>query len=113
MILPPTSSSPLAARGGALFLTVRLQPGARRDALLGVETLADGTCVLKAAVSAPPEGGKANAALVTLLAKTLKLPKSGLSLAAGQRSRLKVIGLGPDGPGLRARLAALLETAKS
>jgi len=40
-------------------------------------------------VTVPPEGGKANEAVVELLAKTLKVPKSSISIVSGQNSRLK------------------------
>jgi len=42
-------------------------------------------------VTVPPEGGKANAAVLALLAKALGVPKSALSVAQGAASRDKVI----------------------
>ncbi len=53
-------------------VAVQLQPGARREALGGPVELADGAVLIKAWVSAPPEGGKANARLLALLAKAWK-----------------------------------------
>ncbi len=92
-----------------LRLEVRLQPGARADRLDGLETLADGATVLKARVTAPPEGGKANAALVKLLAKRWKLAKSDIRLLAGETSRRKSLLLRGDPQVLAARLRADLE----
>jgi len=92
-----------------LRLELRLQPGARADRLDGLETLADGTTVLKARVTAPPEGGKANAALVRLLAKRWKLAKSDIVLLAGETSRRKSLLLRGDGAALAERLLADLE----
>jgi uncharacterized protein (TIGR00251 family) len=54
---------------------------------------------LKVSVSAPPEKGKANKAVLALLARWLALPKSQVSLLRGGKGRHKVIqivGLTPD-----------------
>jgi uncharacterized protein len=52
-------------------------------------------------VAAPPEGGKANDAVLSLLASALGVPRRDLELASGQTSRDKVITL----VGLTAELA--------
>jgi hypothetical protein len=44
-------------------------------------------------VAAPPEGGKANEALLDLLARTLDVPRRSIALAAGEASRDKVVVL--------------------
>jgi len=46
---------------------------------------------LLARVRALPEAGAANAALIALLSRTLKLPKSSLSLASGGKGRVKTV----------------------
>jgi uncharacterized protein (TIGR00251 family) len=74
-----------------LLLTVRLTPKSSRDALEGLETLSDGRPVLKARVRAVPEDGRANDALVRLVAKTLDAPRTQVCLVAGGASRLKTI----------------------
>ena len=51
---------------GAVVVPVRAQPGAARDRVAGEH---DGA--LKVAVAAPPEGGRANAAIAKILAKAL------------------------------------------
>ena len=71
--------------GDHVRLTVRLTPNGRRDAIDGVEKDAEGNAHLKARVSAVPEGGKANKALVVLLAKKLGLPKSSISFSRRAR----------------------------
>lgn len=86
---------------------VRLTPKGGRDAIDGWgEHLNER--VLKARVSAPPEDGKANAALIALLAKALGIAKSRVTLASGDASRLKTIEL-EGGAELQARLATLGE----
>jgi len=87
-----------------LEVAVRLQPGARRAGLEGLAELADGRVVLKARVGEPPEGGKANAALVKMLAKALKVPKGAISIVAGRSQRLKTVLIEGDPPAVEARL---------
>lgn len=66
------------------ILAVRAQPGARNNAVLGEHGEA-----LKMAVTAPPEDGRANAALVELLRDWLGLKRSQVELAGGATSRNK------------------------
>lgn len=68
-------------------LAVRVQPGARRNRLL--ERLASGEW--KLAVTAPPEDGRANEAVVELLAGLLDVKRHQVSVARGQSSRNKLI----------------------
>ena len=104
-----SAPSPLTLAGDGVRLSVRLQPGASRNEIAGVALLADGRAVLRVRVGAPPEGGKANAALLALLAKRWGLPKTSLSLAAGQRDRLKTVAVAGDPAALRDRLQAWLD----
>ncbi len=79
--------------GHALLLSVRLTPRAAREALGGHFTDADGRHWLSVSVSAPPDKGRANAALIERMAKALKVPSSSISLEAGDTSRLKRLRL--------------------
>jgi uncharacterized protein (TIGR00251 family) len=75
-------------------LTVRAQPGARKNAVLGEQAGA-----LKVAVTAPPEDGRANAALVEVLRDWLGLKRSQVELVSGATNRNKVFlirGLTPE-----------------
>jgi hypothetical protein len=83
-------------------LTVRLTPKGGRDAIDGIEHLADGRSVLKVRVRAAPTGGEANDALCRLIAKTLGVPRRDVALSAGATSRLKRLTISGDGsPHLR------------
>jgi uncharacterized protein (TIGR00251 family) len=93
--------------GDRLTVTVRLTPRARADRIVGVETDPRGQCVLKIAVAAPPVDGKANAALVALLAGALKIPKSAVAVVGGATARTKRVALAGDPARLAVRLAAL------
>jgi uncharacterized protein (TIGR00251 family) len=87
-----------------ILLSVRAQPGARKAGVLGVQAGA-----LRLAVTAPPEDGRANAALVEQLRDLLGLKRSQVELhsgATGRNKKLLVRGLGKDE--LTAKLAALL-----
>lgn len=85
---------------------LRLQPGASRAGVDGVTALADGRIGLQARVGAPPEGGKANAALIKLLAKAWRVPKSSISIVGGSRDRLKTLQVSGDPGELLPRLGA-------
>ncbi|MGN6147674.1 MAG: DUF167 family protein [Rhizomicrobium sp.] len=89
----------------ALRIVVRLTPRGGRDAIDGWADDANGKRHLKARVSPPPEDGKANMALIALLAKSLDIPKSSIRLAAGETSRLKTIEIVGDRATLEARLS--------
>ncbi|HXR53824.1 MAG TPA: DUF167 domain-containing protein [Acidimicrobiales bacterium] len=74
-----------------LLLRVHVQPGAGRTAVTGRHGDA-----LRVKVGAPPEGGRANAALVALLATTLGIAPSRISIESGETSRakrLRIVGL--------------------
>ena len=72
-------------------LTVRLTPKAAIDKIEGWKKDADGGAYLKARVRALPDKGKANKALLGLIAKTLGVAKSDVSIIAGNRSRIKQV----------------------
>lgn len=87
-------------------LPVKLQPGASADRIEGWESDPEGRPVLKVRVRARPVEGEANAALLKLLAKTLSVSKSAVTLARGGQSRLKMVEVdGLDDDALRSRLS--------
>jgi len=65
---------------------------------------------LKAEITAPPEGGKANAAVIALLAEAWRLPKSSLSVLKGATSRDKTIAVAGDPVDLSQRIAQWMKT---
>ena len=71
-------------------LAVRVQPGAKRTAIIGV--FGDGA-QLKIALQAPPVDGRANEALIGYLAELFDLPKLSVEIASGQASRSKICAL--------------------
>lgn len=81
-------------------LAVRLQPKAKKAAILGE---LDGA--LKLAVTAPPIEGRANEACIRFLAELLNVARSSVTIAAGASSRNKVVRIeGLTAEQVRARL---------
>ena len=109
-----SDGGPFRPTPDGLLVDLRLQPNASRERIEGCVRLDDGSTLLKVRVGAPPEAGKANAALIRLLAKTWKLPRSSFSLVAGQTARRKTLLIAGDAaalrPGLEAWLAGLKTT---
>ena len=90
-------------------LPVRLQPGAAADRIDGWATDAEGRPVLKVRVRARPIEGEANDALIRLLAKSLGVPKSSISVGRGGQSRSKMIVVqGLDDEERRSRILDVL-----
>jgi uncharacterized protein (TIGR00251 family) len=67
-------------------LGLRVSPGAKRSEIVGRHGQ-----VWKVRVAAPAERGRANEAVLELIAETLSLPRSRVRLVAGASSRDKVI----------------------
>ena len=87
-----------------VLLAIKLTPKAAKDALVRLEADSTGKTRLKATVTAVPEKGKANSALIKLLSKKLKLPKTNIQLIAGDQSRLKTVLFAGDPKTLLGRL---------
>ncbi|MGO8081682.1 DUF167 domain-containing protein [Rhizobium leguminosarum] len=91
-----------------LRLAVRLTPNGGRDALDGVEADSEGEAFLKARVTAVPEKGKANKALMLLIARSLRVPKSSVSLVSGETARKKILRIDGDPEDLVKKLEIFL-----
>jgi uncharacterized protein len=99
---------PLTTDRDGVLLPVRAQPGARRTGVVGVHAGR-----LKLAVSAPPEKGKANEALIEAVKNAFGLRKSQVALISGQASNQKLFRLsGTTVEVIRERLVELLSTTK-
>ena len=97
---------PWRAVTGGLALRVRVTPKASRNRVDGSGSLADGSVVIRATVTAAPESGKANDALLRLLARTWRLPRRALEVTGGATSRLKTVTIHGDGQALAEMLKA-------
>ncbi len=74
------------ATGEKIKITVRVIPNASRNEIVGWVGEE-----LKIKVQAPPEGGRANKALIEFLSKVLKLARREANITAGQKSRRKTL----------------------
>ena len=94
-------SAPLQieARDGGSQFPVRATPRGRRNAIEGIRAGA-----LLISVTAVPEDGAANAAIIALLAKALKVGKSSVEIRRGQTSRDKTVWVALSPESLRERL---------
>ena len=93
------------------MVVVRLTPKGGRDAIDGIEELADGSGVVKVRVRAAPSEGAANAALIRLMADVLDTARSNVSLTAGATARIKQVKIAGDGGALAALLDRRLRKA--
>ena len=101
----PGGGLELAAVAGGTRLRLRVKPGARSSAIVGLHGGA-----LKITVGAPPERGKANDAVAVLLAGALGLPRGGVAVVAGAASHDKVVVIALPVEEARKRLDALIAT---
>jgi uncharacterized protein (TIGR00251 family) len=93
----------LRASQGGVLLGVQAHAGARRNGILGVRN-----GMLRVAVTAAPENGKANDAIVKVLSEALGLPKSSIELVSGATAAKKQFLLaGQNADAIRATLAGL------
>ncbi len=84
-------------------IELRVQPRARRTAL---ETAGEG---LKASVTAPPEDGKANDAVIALLSEEWRLPKSAFAVIKGAAARNKTVSVKGEPAALAMRIVAWVQ----
>lgn len=103
-----SEGGPFRTVADGVRVEIKVTPRAARAGVHGPADEADGAKVLKVAVTVPPEGGKANRAVIALLAKEWKMPKSAFSVASGATGRRKSIAIVGDPATLIARLDAWL-----
>ncbi len=102
------TAGPIRRHADGITVTIRLTPKGGADRIEGVAADAAGSA-LKARVTAAPESGKANAALIRLLAKSWKLPKSAVTIAGGAKDRTKVVHIAGDAAALERQIAQWIE----
>ena len=101
-----SGASPVVRRGGSIELAVKVTPKAGRTAIEGVTTDAAGAVWLAVKVAAPADGGRANEAVLMLLARALRVPPSSAAILSGGTARWKRVAVQGDPEALaRAALA--------
>ena len=93
----------LAEIDGGTRLRLRVKPGARKNAVLGIHGGA-----LKVGVTAAPEKGKANRAVLGVVAEALDLAPSALEILSGHASQDKSVRAPLPPEEIRSRLSSLI-----
>jgi hypothetical protein len=97
----------LTAHAEGVRAALKVTPRAVSSGVQGVEVDASGRGYLSVRVNAPPEAGKANAALIKLLARRWRIPQRDLEVVSGARGRRKVLQISGSPGALIARLEAI------
>ncbi|MDR0908671.1 MAG: DUF167 domain-containing protein [Spirochaetaceae bacterium] len=79
-----------------MLINIKAVPGASKTEIAEYQTDAAGNGFFRIRIAAAPEDGKANAELVSFIAKKLKVPKKDIQIVSGQKSRNKILSV-PDG----------------
>ncbi len=108
MATPPPAAIPFTAAAGGVRLRLKVTPRARRDRVEGLAPEADGGVALKVSVTAAPEDGKANAAVIKLLAAEWGVAKSTIEVVLGAADRRKLLHVAGDAAALGRLLTAWL-----
>ena len=114
--MPPPSRAeqgtdlPLRACAEGVLVALKVTPKSGADRIEGLVADGEGTR-LRLRVTAPPEKGKANEAVIKLLAKNWGLPKSSLSIASGETAPLKMLLVRGDPATLETKIATHLRGA--
>ncbi|WP_293549279.1 DUF167 domain-containing protein [Parvibaculum sp.] len=92
-----------------MAVRLRVTPKASSARIGGSGEDAEGGRFLRVHVTQAPEKGKANEAVIKLIAKALGLSKSAIEVVSGESDRNKTVAIRGEPEALVARLAALLE----
>ena len=90
---------PFRATDDGGLISIRLRPGASANRIDDVLVMADGVRRLCVRVTAVPEKGKANQAMIKLLAKAWHVPRGRLAVVTGSKERNKTLLLQKGNPG--------------
>lgn len=103
-------TSPFKKTRGGVQIDVRLTPKASANKIDGLYFDSDGRAYLKVRITEAPEKGRANRALIKLLAKSMGEPPSALTLTSGEKDRTKSLLLrAADEPATRGLLKKLAD----
>lgn len=95
-----------------MLLSVRVTPKSSRDEVTGLHEASDGAVSLAVKVTAVPDKGRANKAVIETLAKACRLPKSAFTLVSGETERNKTLLVTGNLAGLEALMAGFVNAGK-
>jgi hypothetical protein len=93
----------LRRKADGVTIELRVQPRSRRSALEAAGT------ALKASVTAPPEDGKANDAVIALLSAEWRLPRSAFAVIKGAAARAKTVSVSGEPAMLAGRIGQWMQ----
>ncbi len=96
------------AEAAGVRVAVRITPKARRDGVEGLAETVNGGAEIRVSVTAVPEDGKANRALIKLLSKAWGVPKTAISIVAGETDRHKILSISGEPERILPRIAQSL-----
>jgi uncharacterized protein len=100
--------APLTPTRDGVRVAIRLTPRAKVDRVVSLAAVAGGGRVVNAHVTAPAQDGRANKALLRLLANVWRVPRRHLAIVAGAASRQKTVRISGDPQLLLDRLSPLV-----
>ncbi len=104
MIAEPDPTRVARAAADGVLVAVRVAPRARHSAVEGITTDSQGKRWLRVSLTEAPADGRANAALIRLLAKRWKVPKSALTIRAGVSARTKTLHVAGNAQAILRRI---------
>ncbi len=102
----PVAQTPVCRTEDGVTVAVRVSPRAKSSRIDGTVADADGRYAVKVAVTTVPEGGKANAAVIALLAKSWRVPKSSITIQSGAAAQQKILRIKGDASALKQCIEA-------
>ena len=105
-------TSPFRPGRGGLLLSVRVTPRSRRDEVAGLHTASGGAVSLAVKVTAVPDKGRANKAVIETLARAAGLPKSAFTIVSGETDRNKTLLVTGNPLALEALIAGSVNAGK-
>ena len=105
-------SGPFRPGRGGQLLALRVTPRASRNGITGLHAAVDGQVSLALKVTAVPDKGRANQAVIEVLAKAAGLPKSAFSIVSGETDRNKTVLVAGNTAALESLIAQLRATGK-
>ncbi len=106
-------AGPVRPTADGVTVALSVRPRARRAGINGIAAAAGGAFVLRVSVTAPPEDGKANAAVIALLATAWRVPKRAVTVIRGAASRRKTVRVEGDPRALGRVILAAVDVKES
>jgi hypothetical protein len=95
-----------------MLLSLRVTPKSSRSEVSGLHVAADGQVSLAVKVTAPPDKGKANRAVIETLARATGLPKSAFAIVSGETDRHKSLLVTGNPAAVEALIAQSVNAGK-